>query len=74
LPEDEKEHYVPKRPNINLDDIRTKGPDAVKQLSKKGQALMLIVTVTGKPTMQETEYITNIWQTSLFNANYELTR
>jgi hypothetical protein len=57
-----------------LEDIKTKGPDAIKKLGKKGQALMLIVTVTGSPTMQETEYITNLWQTSLFNANYELTR
>lgn len=28
----------------------------------------------GDPTEKETEQITQLWQTSLFNANYEIQR
>lgn len=35
---------------------------------------MMFVTVSGDPTEQETEEITALWQSSLFNANLQLTR
>jgi len=35
---------------------------------------MMFVTVSGNPTEAETEQITSLWQTSLYNANIEITR
>lgn len=57
-----------------MNDIRGKGPEAIKSLNKKNQAIMIFATVSGNPTQAETEQITSIWQSSLFNANYQLTR
>ncbi len=57
-----------------MDDIRRQGPDAVKAMNKKGQAIMIFATVSGNPTQAETEQITSIWQSSLFNANLQVTR
>jgi hypothetical protein len=48
--------------------------DDIQKLNKKGKALMMFVTVSGKPTRDESERITTIWQSSLFNANYEVQR
>jgi hypothetical protein len=77
LPDDElPPHLQKKRSGINLsmDDIRRQGPDAVKAMNKKGQAIMIFATVSGNPTQAETEQITSIWQSSLFNANLQVTR
>ncbi len=57
-----------------MNDIRNKGPEAIKALNKKGQAIMLFATVSGNPTQAETEQITSLWQSSLFNANLQSTR
>ncbi len=54
--------------------IKDKPMDEVKKISKKGRALMIFVTVSGNPTRDETEKITSLWQSSLFNANLESTR
>lgn len=75
LPDDElPDHLRKKRPSINMNDIRNKGPEAIKALNKKGQAIMLFATVSGNPTQAETEKITSLWQSSLFNANLQSTR
>ncbi len=77
MPDDElPPHLQKKRSGINLsmDDIRRQGPDAVKAMNKKGQAIMIFATVSGNPTQAETEQITSIWQSSLFNANLQVTR
>ncbi|KAK2144444.1 hypothetical protein LSH36_756g00004, partial [Paralvinella palmiformis] len=44
------------------------------QLTKKGRTLMMFATVSGNPDEKETETITSLWQSSLFNANYEIQR
>ncbi|KAI8479920.1 positive regulation of skeletal muscle acetylcholine-gated channel clustering [Branchiostoma belcheri] len=49
-------------------------PEDLIKMSKKGRTLMMFVSVSGNPTQKETEEITQLWQTSLFNANYEVTR
>ncbi|KAH0620011.1 hypothetical protein JD844_014509 [Phrynosoma platyrhinos] len=43
-------------------------------MTKKGKTIMMFVTVSGEPTEKETEEITNLWQGSLFNANYDVQR
>ena len=35
---------------------------------------VLVYSFVGDPTEKETEQITQLWQTSLFNANYEIQR
>lgn len=54
--------------------IDLKNLDSIKKINKKGQPLMMFITVSGEPTKQETEQITTLWQNSLFNANFEVTR
>ena len=43
-------------------------------MNKKGKSLMIFVTVSGDPSKEEAEEITQLWQSSLYNANYEITR
>lgn len=63
-----------KPPKIDMDSLKGKPVSEIKKMSKKGRALMIFVTVSGNPTRDEGEHITKLWQTSLFNANYESTR
>jgi hypothetical protein len=65
---------TPKHPNINLNDFGSGNIGDIMKLSKKGKTLMIFVTVSDRPTRTETETITTLWQTSLFNANFEITK
>jgi len=44
------------------------------KLAKKGKVLMMFATVAGTPTRKDTEAITARWQTSLFNAQFQVER
>lgn len=57
-----------------MNDIKNKGVEGIKAMNKKGQTIMLFATVSGNPTKAETEQISSLWQSSLFNANYQITR
>ena len=74
MSEDELPPHLRKPPQINLNDIKGMNPEKIKMMSKKGKALMIFATVSGNPTKAETEEITKLWQSSLFNANFEITR
>lgn len=74
LPDDEKPPHLRPKPKIDMNDIKGKDMDSIQMLNKKGQPLMIVVTVSGNPTQDETEKITSLWQSSLFNANLEVTR
>ena len=63
-----------KPPPIDMNAIKDKPMEDIKKMSKKGRAIMMFVTVSGSPTRDEAESITALWQRSLFNANYEITR
>ena len=67
------EHEKPK-PKIDFSKIDPKNPESVLQMSKKGQTLMMFVAISGNPSKEETEKITQLWQDQLFNANYQLQR
>jgi hypothetical protein len=63
--------------SFNPEEMKNMDPEKLKNMQfmgKKGQPLMIIVTVNGNPTKAETEEISNIWQTSLFNAGYNFNR
>jgi hypothetical protein len=74
IPDDELPHYLRKPKPIDMSKVREMGPEGVKSMSKKGKSLMIFVTVTGEPNERETEEITSLWQSSLFNANLQATR
>ena len=60
--------------NIDLNTLKNKNINEMKMLGKKNKAIMMFVSLAGKPSRRETEELTAIWQNSLFNANYEVTR
>lgn len=51
-----------------------KNPESLLQASKKGRTLMTFVSVLGHPTRDETEKITKLWQTSLWNNHIQAER
>lgn len=44
------------------------------KLTKKGRTLMTFVKVSGNPTRQQTEELTKVWQTSLWNNHIPVER
>ena len=42
--------------------------------SKKGQPLMMFISVAGTPTRKDTERISSLWQSSLQNNNIQVQR
>ncbi|XP_070546811.1 LDLR chaperone boca-like [Ptychodera flava] len=72
-PDDLPEHKRP-IPNLDLNKLDPSKPEEMIQMTKKGKTLMMFATVSGNPTRKETEEITVMWQSMLFNAHYELTR
>ncbi|XP_052786627.1 LRP chaperone MESD-like isoform X2 [Mya arenaria] len=74
LPEDELPEWKREPPKIDMSNLDTKDPENILKNTKKGRTLMMFATVSGNPTQQETEKITQIWQGSLFNANIETQR
>ncbi|XP_026565515.1 LRP chaperone MESD [Pseudonaja textilis] len=59
---------------IDFSKIDPGKPESLLKMTKKGKTLMMFVTVSGEPTEKETEEVTNLWQGSLFNANYDVQR
>ena len=49
-------------------------PENLLKLTKKGRTLMVFVSVTDNPTRQETEDLTKLWQTSLWNNHIQAER
>lgn len=49
----------------------TSNPENLLKASKKGRTVMTFVTVSGNPSRSESEEITKVWQTSLWNANIQ---
>ncbi|CAH1789342.1 unnamed protein product [Owenia fusiformis] len=74
LEEDELPEWKKPKPKIDLSNVDMGDPESLMKASKKGQTLMMFVSVTGTPTERESEEITKLWQSSLFNANYEIQR
>ncbi|XP_078591909.1 LDLR chaperone boca-like [Branchiostoma floridae x Branchiostoma japonicum] len=74
LEEDELPEHLRPAPKIDLSNLNPDKPEDLLKMSKKGRTLMMFVSVSGSPTQKETEEITQLWQSSLFNANYEVTR
>ncbi|XP_068710978.1 LDLR chaperone boca-like [Montipora foliosa] len=72
---DDNDPRKPPQPGPAFDPTQFKDdPISLMKLAKKGKVVMLFVTITGNPTKKEAEQITGRWQSSLFNAQYQLER
>lgn len=76
LPLDELPDYDPRKPQPQIDfaKLDMKNPEAVLKATKKGKSLMIFVRVSGKPERAETEQVTSIWQTGLWNSHIQAER
>ncbi|CAH1100401.1 unnamed protein product [Psylliodes chrysocephalus] len=72
-PDELPEHLRP-MPQLNLNQIDPNNPEAIVQASKKGRSLMTFVQVGGNPSRDETEELTKLWQTSLWNNHIQIER
>lgn len=72
-PDELPEHLRP-QPEIDFSKIDAKNPEDILKASKKGKTLMAFVSVTGKPTKDEAESITKLWQTGLWNHHIQAER
>merc|ERR1712038_546279 len=74
LEEDELPAWKKTPPKIDLSNINPDDPESMLQATKTGQTLMMFITVSGAPSEDETQTISQRWQSSLFNANVNLQR
>lgn len=54
--------------------IKDTDPEDLMKLTKKGRTLMTFVKVSNKPKKEETEELTKLWQTSLWNNHIQAER
>merc|ERR1711988_283940 len=74
LEEDELPPWKKDPPKIDMSKLNPDDPESMLQATKTGQTLMMFITVSGDPTEDETQTISQIWQSSLFNANINVQR
>ncbi|CAH2048597.1 unnamed protein product, partial [Iphiclides podalirius] len=74
LPEDELPEYLRKKPSIDLTKMDMSNPEAVLQATKKGQTVMMFVSVANKPSRARSEELTKIWQASLWSNHIQAER
>ncbi|OWF37849.1 LDLR chaperone boca-like [Mizuhopecten yessoensis] len=74
LEEDELPEWKREPPKVDLSQLDPSNPEGMLKVSKKGKTLMMFATISGEPTQRETEQISQLWHTSLFNANYDTQR
>lgn len=74
LPEDELPEHLRKPPSIDLTKMDMSNPESVLQATKKGQTVMMFVSVANKPSKARTEELTKIWQTSLWSNHIQAER
>ncbi|XP_073985149.1 LDLR chaperone boca isoform X2 [Rhodnius prolixus] len=72
-PDELPEHLRP-QPQLDLTKIKGSDPEDLLKLSKKGRTLMTFVVVDGNPTRDQSETITKLWQTSLWNNHIQAER
>lgn len=63
-----------KPPTVDFSKLDTSNPEALLQATKKGQTLMMFVTVANKPSRTRAEELTKIWQTALWSNHIQAER
>lgn len=74
LEEDELPEHLRPMPSIDMSQLDPNNPEKLLQATKKGRTLMTFVSVSGNPTRDETEQLTKLWQTSLWNSHMQAER
>ncbi|RUS91718.1 hypothetical protein EGW08_000544, partial [Elysia chlorotica] len=74
LEEDELPEWKRKPPAIDITRLDMSNPAEVLKASKKGRTLMMFATVSGNPTEEESEKISMLWHSQLFNAHVDMQR
>ena len=76
LEPDELPEWDPRRPQPTIDfsKLDMSDTDNVMRATKKGKTVMMFVKVSGNPTPKETEDISSIWQTGLWNTHISADR
>nr|NP_724578.1 boca [Drosophila melanogaster]Q8T9B6.2 RecName: Full=LDLR chaperone boca; Flags: Precursor [Drosophila melanogaster]AAF59229.2 boca [Drosophila melanogaster]ACH92359.1 FI06486p [Drosophila melanogaster] len=74
LEDDELPEHLRPQPKLDLSNLDSKSPEDLLKVSKKGRTLMTFVSVTGNPTREESDTITKLWQTSLWNNHIQAER
>lgn len=74
LEDDELPEHLRPQPQIDISQMDMSNPEGILQATKKGKTLMTFVSVSGNPARHETEEITKIWQTSLWNNHIQAER
>jgi hypothetical protein len=62
------------QPQIDLSKLDMNNPESVMQATKKGKTVMMFARVTNFVDKQETEEVTSLWQTGLFNNHVQAER
>eukprot|EP00092_Neocalanus_flemingeri_P082196 GFUD01102855.1.p1 GENE.GFUD01102855.1~~GFUD01102855.1.p1 ORF type:complete len:210 (+),score=102.70 GFUD01102855.1:46-675(+) len=76
IPADELPDGHPDKPQPQLDmsKLDMSNPEEVMKLTKKGKTVMMFVRITNFKTREETEEITSLWQTGLYNNHVQAER
>jgi len=76
IPVDELPDGHPDKPQAQIDmsKLDMSNPEAVMQLTKKGKTVMMFVRVNNFKDRADTEEITSLWQTGLYNNHIQAER
>lgn len=74
LEEDELPEWKREPPKVDISKLDPSNPAELLKATKKGRTLMMFATVSGDPTEEESEKISMLWQSQMFNAHIELQR
>lgn len=74
MEEDELPEHLRPMPKIDMTKLDPNDPQGLLEATKKGRTLMTFVSVSGNPTKEETEEVTKLWQTSLWNNHIQAER
>ena len=74
LPPDELPEHLRPQPQMDLSGIDMNDPEQLLKISKKGKTLMMFVHVAEGTPRTETEEITKLWQTGLWNSHIQAER
>lgn len=66
--------HLRKKPSIDLTKMDMSNPEAVLQATKKGQTVMMFVSVANKPSRARSEELTKIWQATLWSNHIQAER
>merc|ERR1719431_1011683 len=76
LPPDELPEGHPDKPQVQLDlsKLDMSDPESVMKATKKGKTVMMFVRVNNFVSREETEEVSSLWQTGLFNNHVQAER